>query len=152
MSRPSHELSELIRELLALMTQGATGDSLAIMAEAELTLPQIVALQALGSGGPRNISAIAALLGLSLPASSQLIERLVRRGLVERSEDAADRRQKRVGITVEGARLIERLGQSRSGEFEAAFASLPGAVQDQLAAALRAAIEQLRQDKPPLGE
>ena len=138
-------LSGLIKEMLALITQDATGDSLAIMAEADLTLPQVVTLQALRTGGPRNVSAIAGLLHLSLPATSHLIDRLVAVELVERSEDPGDRRQKRIAITPAGAELIDRLGQSRSHEFEQAVAGLPERLQGELAVVLGKVVTRLRQ-------
>jgi DNA-binding MarR family transcriptional regulator len=131
--------------MLSLMTQSATGDTLAIMAEADLTLPQIVALQALRSTGPRNLSSIADLLNLSRPATSHLVDRLVGMRLVERDEDPEDRRHKRIQITRAGAILMDRLGQSRSNEFEQAMANLPDRLQGELAAVLEKVVEQLRQ-------
>ncbi len=144
-TQPAQRLSGLIKEMLALLTQGATGDSLAIMAEAELTLPQIVTLQLLCDAGPHNLSAIAEHLNLSRPATSHLVDRLVALRLVRRDEDPDDRRHKQVRITPAGARLIERLAQSRSGEFEAAVAELSPRLQGELAAVLEEVVAQLRQ-------
>ncbi len=142
---PTQTLSQLIKEMLALLTQGATGDSLAIMAETELTLPQIVTLQWLCETGSHNLSAIADHLNLSRPATSHLVDRLVTMRLVRRDEDTDDRRHKRIQISPAGERLIERLAQSRNGEFERAMAELSPRLQGELAAVLEEVVAQLRQ-------
>jgi DNA-binding MarR family transcriptional regulator len=137
-------LSRLLKEMLSLMSQSATGDTMAIMAEEDLTLPQVATMQALAATGPRNVSSIADLLNLSRPATSHLVDRLVSMGFVSRAEDPADRRQKRIEITAAGAGLIDRLGQSQRGQFAQAMAGLPEQLQDELADVLAEVVQQLR--------
>jgi DNA-binding MarR family transcriptional regulator len=55
-----------------------------------------------------SLSALATRLGIGLPTCSGLVERLVEHGLVERSEDPADRRQVRVALTPTGVAQVER--------------------------------------------
>ena len=50
---------------------------------------------------------------VSLPAASRLVDDLVRRGFVERNEDAEDRRMKRVRLTEDGSAVIRRLNAAR---------------------------------------
>ena len=58
---------------------------------------------------PMSLGALGDHLGLSLPAVSRAVEGLVKRGIVTREEDPADRRSKRVVITRRGRRLHDRI-------------------------------------------
>ena len=57
----------------------------------ELTMPQLRTLVLL-SHGPQRMGEIAAALGISLPATTNMIVRLEGKGLVERVHDRDDRR------------------------------------------------------------
>src|SRR3954468_21600806 len=90
------ELSALVNELLSHVHRRSAGDSLAIMTEAGLTMPQLVTLHMLAHAGGRSVGGIAGCLQLSAAATSHLLERLVQAKLVARTEDPDDRRQKRL--------------------------------------------------------
>ena len=57
-----------------------------------LSMPQIYTLMYLYHEGEVRISDIGTLMDVGKAAASQLVERLVQQGLVERVEDASDRR------------------------------------------------------------
>ncbi len=138
---------ELIRELMQLVNQRSAGETLAIMNEASLTLPQFVTLHLLRQSGPRSISAIAASLHLSMPATSHLVDRLVRGGFTTRHEHEADRRQRLIRITPAGRRLLERIAHSRAREFSVALSTLPARLRRQLAGVLEEVVARLRQKR-----
>lgn len=73
-----------------------------------LSPSQIITLFNLYHGEPCGVSAIGAQLGVSNAASSQMVDRLVLQGLIERTEDPADRRAKCLTITNKGKALVER--------------------------------------------
>lgn len=73
-----------------------------------LSLSQVITLFRLYHGGPCGVSAIGSQLGVSNAASSQLIDRLVLQGLIERTEDPLDRRAKHLTITGKGRTLLEQ--------------------------------------------
>lgn len=82
---------------------------------AELTMRQLLALYLL-SGGPRRVSDVAVALGISLPSSSGLIDRLAVAGLVNRQRVERDRRLVLCELTEPGrAALTEvmRIGRMR---------------------------------------
>lgn len=114
----------LIGELMRHVNRRSAGETLAIMNDAGLTLPQLVTLHILEHAGVRTISAIASALRLSPAATSHLIDRLVTGGFVGRIEDPQDRRQKRVTITAVGRRLVERVQRERTREMTEAVAGL----------------------------
>lgn len=60
-----------------------------------------------------GVSDIGAHLGVTNAASSQLVDRLVQMGFLERAEDPSDRRAKLIRLTPEGRALVERSIQAR---------------------------------------
>ena len=78
------------------------------MHETGLSRPQIHALLHIFHAGECQISEIGALSDSSPAAASQLVERLVQQGLVQRSEDPANRRIKKLRLTGQGLKLIHR--------------------------------------------
>ena len=74
----------------------------------ELTMPQARTLFLL-SGGPKRMSELASNLGCGLSAGTSMIDRLVKKALVRRVEDASDRRVVACRLTEEGKRVVERV-------------------------------------------
>jgi DNA-binding MarR family transcriptional regulator len=81
-------------------------DFMQFMHETGLSRPQINALLHIYHAGECRVSEVAALSDASPAAASQLVERLVQQGLVERTEDPANRRVKRVRLTGKSLKLI----------------------------------------------
>lgn len=73
-----------------------------------LSVAQFGVLTFLYHGGTCSVSAIGQRMEVSGAAASQLIERLVQAGLVERSENPADRRARRIVLTAKGREVVER--------------------------------------------
>jgi len=111
---------------------------LPLLHNAKLTTPQLAALEFVFER--RTISTVASYLGLSRPATSQMIHKLVRRGLVRRSEGAADRREKTVELTTKGRLLLEQVAAARSARFAESVSVLPKRVVQRLKGALREAV------------
>jgi DNA-binding MarR family transcriptional regulator len=116
-------LGHLVARFMGEMHRFDVGRTLGIMHSAKLTTPQMGVLEFVRS--PRTVSAVALHVGLSLPATSQMIEKLVRRRLVRRSESAVDRRERAVVLSASGKALLERIARARSARFEASLAVLP---------------------------
>jgi len=81
--------------------------------ERELSMTQLGALLNIYHAGTCGVSDIGDVLGVTSAASSQMLERLVRQGLVTRSEDPNDRRVKNVVLTEKGKCLIEESFHAR---------------------------------------
>ncbi len=73
----------------------------------ELTFAQGKALILLAAHGAVTVSRLGRKLGVSNPTASILVQHLVDRGLVTRTEDAADRRQTVVQLSAEGREIGE---------------------------------------------
>ncbi len=76
------------------------------MQQTGLSGPQIHALLYIFHAGECRVSEIAALSDSSPAAASQLVERLVQQGLVQRTEDPANRRIKQLRLTGKSLKLI----------------------------------------------
>ncbi|MBF6592027.1 MAG: MarR family transcriptional regulator [Ktedonobacterales bacterium] len=77
--------------------------------ELDLSCAQLKTLFALAAEGPATIGQVAERLSVGLPTASHLVERLVRAGLVERTEDPTDRRRALARLTPRAEELTERL-------------------------------------------
>jgi DNA-binding MarR family transcriptional regulator len=102
------------------------------------SLATIAALMDLNRRGDQSVSQLARQIGLSLAATSQLIERLVQERLVTRKQSAVDRRRKEVALTTAGRRLLTRMDGTYSEAAERALAHVPPRVLRDLESALAA--------------
>lgn len=71
-----------------------------------LSMSQFNSLMYLKRRGSSAVSDIAEHLGVTTAAASQMIERMVQQGWLERTEDPADRRAKRIALTDKGQAMI----------------------------------------------
>jgi DNA-binding MarR family transcriptional regulator len=145
-SEPSARTSALLRELIGYILQRSAGETLRVMNDANLSMPQMVTLHMLRKCGPFTISVLAERLRLSLAATSHLVERMVQLGFVARTEDASDRRQKQLALTPAGHALIDRLVAARLAETDPILTSLPDDLREQLEGVLELVLAQLRLD------
>jgi len=73
-----------------------------------LTMPQFSVLMQLHHKGPCGMSEISERFEVTPAAASQLVEKLVQAGYLERSEDPSDRRAKLLSLSPSGTQLIEQ--------------------------------------------
>ena len=115
--------------------------------EAEgLSLGQIKVTMYLLHHGRRTVGEIAAGLGVSMPTASELVERLVEAGMVERATDPADRRRVLVGLTPRAEAFGSRLRALRRAQLRAALERLAPAERPTFVRSLEALVEALRRD------
>jgi DNA-binding MarR family transcriptional regulator len=100
------ETREIVGLLVALLGQTAT--QIAQCAE-QCGLSMVQASALLQIDGSLPMRELAARLGGHASSATGIADRLAARGLVERQEDADDRRVKRVALTPEGAATRTRL-------------------------------------------
>ncbi len=71
-----------------------------------MTVAQKRLLYILDLNGPQRMSEIARLSGVTLPAATAVVDRLVEAGLVERHSEPNDRRVVRIALTEKGRKMI----------------------------------------------
>lgn len=104
-------VDRLLEHLNALLRVRSLRDPLGDLA-LELTSAQKHAVVALGiEKRPLSTSALAARIDASLPATTGVVDRLERAGLVERLRDDNDRRVVLVGLTERGRQTFEHAGE-----------------------------------------
>lgn len=141
------ELAELVGVFMHAMHRYDGGRTLPLLHAVQLTMPQLAVLEYVVTA--RTVSAVAEYAGLSRPATSFMIDKMVRRGFVRRSEGAVDRRERAVVITAKGRALLERVHAARVARFEASLAALSTRTADRLAGTLTAVMAEMR--KSPAG-
>jgi DNA-binding MarR family transcriptional regulator len=136
LSRPTkRQLALLLARFLSEMHRYDAGRTLPLMHAAKLTTPQLALLEFVRVS--RTVSAAAVHVGLSRPATSQMLNKLVHRRLVRRSEGVVDRREKAVTLTAKGAELLKSISAARTARFAASLAVLSPRVAARLLGALK---------------
>ncbi len=103
----------LVRFRHAVLRDGFL-DAVRAMDEFDLSVAQMATLMLLDAERSRTVGDLATDLGRSLSATSRLVDQMVKRGLVDRQEDARDRRVKRATLTDRGQELIGRVQRRRT--------------------------------------
>lgn len=127
---------EVVRLLHSFGDPTKADETLTLMNESGLTIPQLITLNVLRLHGPHSVSEIADRTRLSRPATSHLVDRLVARRLLTRVEDLRDRRHKRISVSRKGMDLVDRLLQARQARVAAGLDTLSEVTRAQLAAVL----------------
>ena len=130
------ELGRQLAGFFLWMTNAGNHDFLPKISELELTLTQMKALFQLTTVDELALKDVADGLGLSDAATSRAVDGLVKRELVERAEDPADRRVKRVRLTARGRKTIDELAAVRIATFQRLVEELPDNERTKLADAL----------------
>ena len=121
------ERSALAVELLRLNTQvhdravGLVG----LPIPPDLTMQQLRVLGVVAHEPGLTGQELGARLGVSAPTASGLIDRLVEKGVLERTDDAADRRRRRLRLTPEGVELLGGIDATMGRMFEAVIPPIP---------------------------
>ena len=111
MEQDREKLSERLVELMERMSAHMRPRSLGAWQGLELTMPQARTMFRLHRQGPTRMGELSENLGCGLPAATSMVDRLVRKGLVERVQDPSDRRVVACRLTGEGRGAVERFWQ-----------------------------------------
>lgn len=121
------------RALVALSARSIAGHS-------GVTLPQYRMLVVL-SGGPSNLSQLAAGLDVAPSTALRMVDRLVTAGLVARSVPPENRREIRLQLSDTGSRVVRRVNQRRRRDLRAVVEQVPVELRGPLALAMGAFAE-----------
>ena len=133
-----------IERLLTLLRSLAPRDGLSFTAAATLAT--------LDRSGPSRLTLLAVNEGVTQPAMTQLVARLLDAGLIARASDPSDRRVVEVSITAEGSALLARRRAARAERLATMLARLSPEDQAALAAALPAMDALTGQREPYVAE
>jgi len=105
---PSNSTKLDIHKHFEIFMQRSLRGIMGSMKQDGLSMPQIYTLMYLYHEGEVRISEIGVLMDVGKAAASQLVDRLVQQGLVERVEDENDRRAKKIRLLPKSLALIEK--------------------------------------------
>ena len=147
MSRnPAHSdprrAADSLRRLVDL-TSHRSGAVLSLMNDAAVTLAQLLLMSRIEQLGSASLAAIRDEASASAPALSQMIDRLVRQGWLDRAEDPADRRRRAIRVTPQGRDLLRNVETARSADFALSLSAVSKELRAQLATVLERAIDEL---------
>jgi DNA-binding MarR family transcriptional regulator len=114
--------------------------------ERGLSMSQVAALFQIHQSGRLAVSDIGDNLGVTNAAASQLLDRLVLQGLVLRSENPQDRREKQLALTDLGRQVLQESSQTRLVWLERLTCTLSLEEQVKVAQGLEILIDHMRQD------
>jgi DNA-binding MarR family transcriptional regulator len=139
---PEVSREALIRDMYALasfLMKSSNVGTFNTIAELDLSFTQIKALCSMNLDDVEpSVKGLAEAMKVSLPAMSRAVDGLYERGFVDRSEDAVDRRMKRIRLTDSGRAVTTTLNEARLIGLQDFLTSLPDAEAQALGEALQA--------------
>ena len=121
-SRDSAEYAEMVAEVFIETVRKSSGK---LNHDPEITPALMECLQYVYLHGESPIRQIANGLEVSLSAASQLVDRLVKKGMVTRGENEQDRRLTKIDLTAAGWEAVQRMRQRKSEWFDAILEAMP---------------------------
>lgn len=107
------QLIDSIRHFLDMAMHHAMHERAHLAKLIGLSMPQLGILMQLHYRGGCGISDLSERFDVTNAAASQLVDKLVQSGLIQREEDPNDRRVKRVNLTEKGQELIRHSTERR---------------------------------------
>jgi DNA-binding MarR family transcriptional regulator len=101
-----NDLKQILLDWSTVFLQVSMADFMRYARETGLSFPQLNVLTHLYYRGPTEVLHLAGEMLGSPAGASQMVERLVQAGLVERVESAEDRRVRRVHLTPRGHQVV----------------------------------------------
>jgi len=132
----NQQLSAALREWAELFMRHSMRDFIHFIKETGLSTTQLNTLMRLYYHHACPVSEIGDHLGITNAATSQMVQRLVEQGLLERTEDPTDRRVKQLTLTAEGRALIDQGIEARRRWLEDLTTALPAEQQTNIITAL----------------
>jgi DNA-binding MarR family transcriptional regulator len=102
----SDKFSLVLRNWSEIFMRRSMHDFIQFSKDSGLSMTQMTTLFHLYHGSRCGVSNIGDLLGVTNAAASQMIDRLVQHGLIERTEDPIDRRAKQLRLTHRGRSIV----------------------------------------------
>jgi DNA-binding MarR family transcriptional regulator len=107
------QFSDVLSEWTGVLMRHSTRDINRFMKEYGFSMPQFHTMMRLYYRETCGVSDIADDVGFTKAASSQMIDRLVQQGLLTRTENPDDRRERQIALAEKGKKLIEEIVSAR---------------------------------------
>jgi DNA-binding MarR family transcriptional regulator len=137
------QLAQVLTHILEISTNRSMHDWGHYIRNTDLSMPQIGLMMRLYHSGNCDVSGFSRYSGVTNAATSQLVERLVEKQLVERTGDAQDRRVKRLSLSLAGRQFVEASIGERYLWLDELISGLSASEQENLEKALPPLVEAL---------
>lgn len=108
-----------------------------VSVEDRVTLPQFRVLVMIASRGRQNVGSVARGLGVHASNVTRLCDKLVEAGLIQRSDDPADRRNLVLRLSAAGDRLVKDVTNQRRAAIASVLAKMSPQLRNDLVPVLR---------------
>jgi DNA-binding MarR family transcriptional regulator len=130
------KFNHALRKWSETFIQRSMHETVRFMKESGLSMGQLSTLFRLYHGGICGVSDLGDHLGVTNAAASQMVDKLVQQGYLERTEDPDDRRVKQLRLTSKGALLVQKSYEVRLRWMEEITASLSPEQQEAVTSAI----------------
>jgi len=110
------------------------------LTEQQVSLPQVHAMRHIWLHHDVLMGDLAEGLGISYPSATNMVKRLERQGLVERTVNPSDRREVEVRLTAKGEAICQRMEDERVARLQRVLSEMPEADRQALLQGLQAFI------------
>jgi DNA-binding MarR family transcriptional regulator len=138
------EFAAVIKELMEAFFMRSLDGFKKHIKTSGLSLPQIHLLMYLHHGGCRGVHDIGSHLDVTSAAASQLIDKLVNAGFVERTENPDDRRGRRIALTEMGEKFVRNTEAERYRWIDDAVKDIDGKARKAILEAAPSLLEAVR--------
>lgn len=145
MAVTAEDVDWLIARLRAMVIASST-----VWAGRGMTLLQLIALQFISALGPVTVSGLAQVLGTRPPATSAMIDRLARAGLVRRLPDPHDRRRVQLAITSAAQPIVGDTDEDTAHRLSAVVHAMSARTRRPLIDLLAETVRRLTEESAPL--
>ena len=135
--QPGSDGDETLSEAFIAVARQLRGTSQATLAPWDITPGQLRALRVLGHHGALRMSELSEHLHIAARSTTEVVDALESRSLVERRPDQVDRRATLAELTERGASVLSAIRAARGTEAERVFNRLSEADKAHLARILR---------------
>lgn len=133
----SQQLSRSLRQWMDVTSHRSMQDQARFVKSIGFSMAQFFLLMHVYYKRQCGISNLSEHMEITAPAASQLVDKLVQAGMLERTEDPHDRRAKQVTLTGKGRQLIEKSIHARFRWLESLVQGLSGEERSKVDEALR---------------
>ena len=128
-------------DLLPQMMRGFVRRESNYLSRGRITIPQLGVLEQLSRQKETTMHGLASLMGITCPAATGLVDRLIAQGLVSRQGDRKDRRVIRVNLTPKGRRVLDNIWSQKRRMIQEVFGQLSASDRAQYLATLEKVTE-----------
>jgi DNA-binding MarR family transcriptional regulator len=144
------QFESVLRAWLEVLLSRSNEEFARFLKKKELNYAQFGVLMRLYHHGECAVTDLGKQFGITMPAASQLVDRMVREGLIERTESVHDRRMKQLALTSQGRSLVRAAMDARMDWTRDLGAALAPEQRETIAEALAALIVAAQAVEQPL--